>query len=249
MKKYIFFIVILSLFGSVAAQQQQKQNPSYNENSKVLFGVFVGPSIDWFAPTSKAITRNNAKGGFIAGVNIDCSLHKNKTFYFSTGVLIRYLQGDLALENQYLFNIFADTLVLPAVRNYQTTYLTIPTGVKFRIKPINNCVFLVKLGLYHNFKIGGNQVDKFSLPSEDETVSPKYFITTEKIKNQDASLFAESGYLGLGFEYSFGKIGVFAHADYSCQFNYFSAKAKNNVTDAQFKSIVHSLHIFLGVLF
>jgi len=257
MKRLFFFIVILSCCSFVFAQQQtsnnnkKSDNKTSDENNQLFFGVNVGPTVDWFAPTTKdfELTREKTKVGFIAGVSIDVNLTKGRFFYFSSGLFVRYLQGELAFENRYTLNnfFFMDTsLVIPTVRTYQTMYLTIPTGIKFRTRPSRGCVFVGKLGLYHNFRVGGEQFDSFSSPGED----PDFFITTKKVRNSDAALFAETGYVGLGFEYILrDNIRVFINTDYSCQFNYFSPKVKNNVADARFRSIVHSLHIVFGVLF
>jgi len=245
MKKNIYLIVILFYCYFAFAQQQPKNTV---ENKMVLYGLFLGPTVDWFVPTIEEINRENAKGGGVAGVNLDINL-KGKLLYFSTGLFVRYLQASLTFLHMYDFSIITakDTsLILPTVRTYQTPYLTIPTGIKFRTKPLMGCVFVGKVGLYHNFKLGGEQFDNFALPGAD----PKYLVSTKRIKNTDAALFAESGYLGLGFEYHFKQgIRVFANADYCCQFNYFSSKAKSNVSEVQFKSLVHSLHIVFGVLF
>jgi hypothetical protein len=159
---------------------------------------------------------------------------------------VRYLQGELSFENKYDFNGFMPTDTLITVRTYQASYLVIPTGIKFRTPPSRGCVFVGKVGLYHQFKLGGDKFDNFSLPE-----IPGYFITTERVKNNDAALFAETGYAGIGFEYVFkSNIRVFMNADYSCQFNYFSSKAVSNVVaDARFRAIVHSLHVTFGVLF
>lgn len=227
----------------------QQASSSCNDTQKIFFGLSVGPTIDWFAPTNDAIIKKNAKGGFIAGADINFALAKTTQIYFATGVLVRYLQGDFSFNNRYLFPSPTDTLEISTVRTYQTTYITVPTGIKFRTKSIKKCVFLGKIGLYHNFRVGGNQVDNFSFPGENAPISPKYYISTEKVKNKDAAFFAESGYFGLGFEYLLGKSRVFVNVDYSCQFNYFSKKAKSNITAEQFKSIVHSLHIVFGFYF
>jgi len=187
----------------------------------------------------------------IAGINVEVNLPKTKMFYFSTGLLVRYLQGDFSYQKEYDFsgpNPINNTIRVSTVTTYQTTYLTIPTGIKFRM-PIKNCAFIGKLGLYHNFRIGGKQFDSFTLPN-DNAIPNKYFVSTPKIKNTAAALFAESGFLGLGFEYTLkNNFRIFTNMDYSCQFNYFSTKAKNNITNKQFKSIIHSLHIVVGVLF
>jgi len=245
MKKMLSLSVILFCCNFIFAQQIPKNKI---ENKKVFCGLSLGPTVDWFVPTVEDISRENVKGGFFAGVNLDINI-KGGFLYFSTGAAVRYLQTGLSFCNQYDFSMITakDTAwILPTVRTYQTTYLTIPTGIKFRTKPIAGCVFVGKAGLYHNFKLGGEQFDNFELPGAD----PKYFVSTKRVKNTDAALFAESGYLGLGFEYHFKQgIRVFANADYSCQFNYFSSKAKSNVSEVQFRSLVHSLHIVFGVLF
>jgi len=260
MKRLFFFIVILVGCSFVFAQQQPQQqeksknnnDKNSNENGRLFFGVTVGPTVDWFAPTTKdfVLKREKPKAGFVAGINIDVSVTKGRWFYFSTGLFVRYLQGELSFENKYSFKEFPvpDTsLVLPTVRTLQTSYLVIPTGIKFRTPPSRGCVFVGKIGLYHQFKLGGDKFDNFSFREDD----PDFFITTKRVKNDDAALFTETGYAGLGFEYIFkSNIRVFMNADYSCQFNYFSSKAVSNVVpDARFKAIVHSLHIVFGVLF
>jgi hypothetical protein len=137
----------------------------------------------------------------------------------------------------------------PTVRNYRTLYLTIPTGIKFRTPPSKNCVFTGQLGLYHNFRIGGKRFDNFQMSRTFDEM-PEYYITTNIIPNKEAALFAESGYVGMGFEYEFApKIRAFINTNYSCQFGYFSSKATDNLANKQFKSIVHSLQIVLGVSF
>jgi hypothetical protein len=245
--------MILFCYGFAVANQPISMNSTFssnsNENRGVFFGLSFGPTVDWFAPTTEELSRNAAKVGFIGGVNLDLSLTKTRTIYFSTGLLFRYLQGELSFTNQYDFSsiIPADTaLTLPTVRTYQTMYLTVPTGIKFRTSPGKGFVFLGKLGLYHNFKVGGDQFDRFSLIGED----PDYFVTTKKVKNNDAALFAESVYVGLGFEYTLGNNArIFASVDYSCQFYYFNTKAKIDYNGARFKSMVHSLHIMFGFMF
>jgi len=251
MKRSIFFVIALCCLGFVYAQKDKNSGAANQENRPLYFGVSVGPTVDWFAPTTKdfELVRERAKAGFIAGINVDVNLTKGRWLYFSTGLFVRYLQGELAFQNQYIFNKFimvTDTLVLPTVRTYQASYLVIPTGIKFRTPPSRGCVFVGKVGLYHQFKLGGDKFDNFSLPE-----IPGYFITTERVKNNDAALFAETGYAGIGFEYVFkSNIRVFMNADYSCQFNYFSSKAVSNVVaDARFRAIVHSLHVTFGVLF
>ncbi|MCL1850310.1 MAG: PorT family protein [Bacteroidetes bacterium] len=245
MRKLLFIIVILFCCNLIFAQ---KTPQIITVNKKWYAGLSLGPTIDWFIPTNELMLKpKKAKAGFIAGINLDVNCIPSNMLYISTGVLFRYLNGDLAFLNNYDYN-FPDTtytLTLSTVRTYRTMYITIPTGVKFRTNPSRNCVFSGKMGLYHNFKIGGSQVDNFVDP-----LNPNYYQTTATAKNSDASLFAEAAYFGIGFEYEFApKIRVFANTDYSCQLNYFSSKAKSNVSGAQFKSLVHSLQITFGVLF
>jgi len=248
----LLFSFLLSPFSFLLFAQRCASPSSGCENKKIFFGVSIGPTIDWFTSTSKDLARKNVKGGMITGINLDINLSKSNAFYFSTGVLVRYLQGDFSYKKEYDFSgiSLVDSLIQrPTVTTYQTTYLTIPTGLKFRTSPSKNCVFVGKLGLYHNIRIGGKQYDSFTLPNFDANPN-EYYVSTPKIPNDAAARFAESAYIGLGFEYSLkNNFRVFTNVDYSCQFNYFSSKAKNNITDKQFKSIVHSLHIVVGILF
>ncbi|MDR0206126.1 MAG: PorT family protein [Bacteroidales bacterium] len=257
---FLFFSLLLSPFSSQLFSQpnqhQKHQKPNKSvypsaENRKAYFLISFGPTVDWFVPTTKefTLTRQRAKAGLIAGLSTDIAVIKDRYLYFSTGLMFRYLQGDLSFANKYYFSsLMEEERIFPTVRTFQTMYLTLPTGVKFRTNPSNGCVFLGKLGLYHNFKIGGSQFDNFIL--SNESAAPEYFIRTPKIINNDASLFAESVYIGLGFEYVLSKKArVFAVADYNCQFNYFSNNAINIVHNKQYKSVVHSLHIVFGVMF
>jgi hypothetical protein len=254
--KFLFtflpFILFAILPSASFAQKKESKKVSYSEdeNKKAYFWIGFGPTVDWFAPTTHEfdLSRNKAKAGIIAGLNTDIAVTKDRFLYVSTGLLFRYLQGELLFVHLHDYrSLHIDSLIpRPTVRTYNTMYLTLPTGVKFRTNPSRGCVFSGKLGLYHSFKIGGKQFDNFY--SDD--LNPVYSLTTKTIPNKDASLFAESGYIGLGFEYVLSpKARVFANVDYSCQFNYFSKNAKNSVNDAQFKSIVHSLHIVFGVMF
>ena len=249
------FCFLLSAFcflpsALLAQKQKSKENNTLGkkkENQSVFFDVRFGPTIDWFAPTSEKIDREKVNGGFIAGVGVDVNLTPKRFLYFSTGVLFKYLQGDVAFTNQYPISLLDTSFTLPAVRTYQTMYLAIPTGITFRTHPVKNCVFIGKIGFYHNFKVGGTQFDSSALPKEEGGVDPEYFLTTPKVPNTNAALFAEAGYAGAGFEYVLGKrTRVYASLDYSCQFNYFSYTAKNN---DQFKSIIHSLYITFGFVF
>jgi len=255
MKKLTSLIVILCCCTIVFAQQNNSNNnnnnnKNNNDHKKIFVGLSFGPTIDWFAPKLTDIEREKAKAGFITGVNIDINVTKPKFLYFSTGILIRYLQGGLDFNHEYHFAEPIDaSLELPTTRIYQTTYLTLPTGIKLRTKLLKGCVISGKIGLYHNFKLGEAQFDNFKLPSD--YLDSQYFVSTAKKKdNNHAALFAESAYVGVGFEYAFKQgIRVLANIDYSCQFNYFNPNAKSNVSNAQFKSLVHSLHIVVGVLF
>ena len=257
---FLLFSLLLFCLFPVSLLAQKPKPPKHNQNNRkpeialienktVFTGVTFGPTVDWFVPTTTEfdLQREKVKGGFIAGINVDVSVVPQRYLYVTTGLLCRYLQGELAFIHQYVIPIInTPSVEVPTMRTYQTMYLTLPTGIKFRTPPSKNCIFTGQLGLYHNFKIGGKQFDNFSLSG----LGTEYFITTEKIKNKDAALFAEAGNLGIGFEYEFApKIRVFTKVDYSCQFGYFSSKATNNVTDEQFKSIVHSLQIVFGIAF
>jgi len=246
----LFSFLLFTLLPTFAFAQQPHQHPKnrplptpqVGENPKVFFEVRFGPTIDWFSPTSYVIKRESVKAGFLAGVGVDVAVVEKRFLYVTTGVMFKYLQGEITFANQY--SLLDTVFTTPnAKRTYQTMYLTIPTGIMFRTPPSKNCVFMGKVGLYHSFKVSGTQFDKFELPEKDAN----YYITKSTEPNKDAALFAEAGYAGVGFEYILGnRTRVFTHIDYNCQFNYFGHDARK---DLQFKSIVHSLHIMFGFLF
>jgi len=245
MKRFFFFIGILFCCSLMIAQQETSNDSKIpNDSKRVLFGVSAGPTVDWFEPTSKGIARVKSKAGFMTGINVDVNLTQGSFFYFSTGTLFRYLQGDLMFN--YEHKHFG---VVTVERTYQTMYLTVPTGVTFRISTSKQCIIIGKLGLYHNFKVGGERFDSFTLPGEDP-VEPYFYVTTKKEKNEHAALFAESAYAGLGFEYMFkNNLRVFTTLDYSCQFNYFNSNARSEIYNPQFKTLIHSFNIVFGFMF
>jgi hypothetical protein len=245
---FFFSLLLFSLLPSTLFAQKKGAPSKNSESRRVCFGLYFGPTVDWFAPINDALTRETAKTGFLGGMNVDVSVTKDRVIYISTGLLIRYLQGGVAFTTEYPITLLGNSFLLetPTVRTYQTFYLTIPTGLKFKAKLANSCNCLGKVGLYHNIKVGGKQFDNFTLEEE----VPKYFLTTEKIKNKDASLFAEAGYIGIGIEYLLcNNTGIFAHVDYGCQFNYFNSNAINPLNNDKFKTIVHSLQMTVGFSF
>jgi len=241
----VFCLLPFALFAQQKSTQTKpthnKPTVNLNESRAVYFGLFFGPTIDWLSPTTDQIERENATGGVIAGALVEPSLIKERFLYFSTGVVVRYLKGKVNFDNQYMVN-GSLTEVKKAIRDYETAYLTLPTGVKFKTNPVKNCVFTGFIGLYHSFKITGKQFDSFELDKV-------YDISTHKENNTDVALFAESVYAGLGFEYVIGKSRAFANLEYSCQLNYFNATATSNLSNERFRGIVHSMHIVFGFLF
>ena len=246
---FLFPTLLLAQKTKPHKQHHKKPDVSLIENKMVYTGLTFGPTIDWFVPTTKEfrLERNKTKGGFLAGINVDVNLTPKRFLYFSTGLLCKFLQSEHSFEHQFSAPFNEQT----TVRTHQTFYLMLPTGIKFRTAPHKNCIVSGQLGLYHNFRIGGKQFDTFtySMEAVDEP-NFNYFVTTDVVKNKDAALFAEATYIGMGFEYEFApKIRAFTNINYSCQFGYFSSKAINNVANAQFKSMVHSLHITVGLVF
>jgi hypothetical protein len=245
MKKIFLLIAILTCCGMLFAQKGKKLTSTAidNESRQIYIGSCFGPTVDWLQPVTQAFTGKVAKAGFITGVLVEPALVTERFLYLSTGILVRYLMGDASFFNHYKINgIPINTF---ATRHYETAYLTLPTIAKFRTPPLKNCVFTGKLGLYHNFKIAGKQYDSFVM----DEINDDFFTTTKKSKNFDTALFAEAGCMGIGFEYTIGKSRAFANLDYSCQFNYFNANAKSNLSEERFKTVVHSLQIVLGFLF
>ena len=240
---FLLFAFCLLPFALFAQHKSTHNKPTVNlnESRAVYFGLFFGPTIDWLSPTTNQIERENATGGVIAGALVEPSLIKERFLYFSTGVVVRYLQGKVNFDNRYMVN-GSLTEIKKAIRDYETVYLTLPTGVKFKTNPVKNCVFTGVTGLYHNFKITGKQFDSFELDD-------KYNISTKNDPSDDIALFAESVYAGLGFEYVVGKSRAFANLEYSCQFNYFNKTAKSSISNDRFGGIVHSMHIVFGFLF
>ena len=245
MKKLFLLITILICGGILFAQKEKKLTSTTvdNESRNIYVGLCFGPTVDWFLPTTQAFTGKSVKAGFITGVLVEPALVTERFLYLSTGVLVRYLMGEASFWNHYKINNLPFSTF--ATRHYETTYLTLPTIAKFRTVPLKNCVFSAKIGLYHNFKIDGNQYDSFVLNEKEN----EFFTTTKKKKNLDAALFTETGCIGVGFEYTIGKSRAFANFDYNCQFGYFNPNAKSNISEDRFKTIVHSLQIILGFMF
>lgn len=250
MKRIALFLLIFCISVSLSAQKDKKpRKPKDNFTEelqplpkRVVCGISLAPSCDWFAPLNSGYFREKAEIGARYGFTFDINLAKkarSANYYFTVGVMINHLQGVINFPENY--TIFDSTVTFDnATRHYTSTSLVIPTGIKLKSNPMKNCVIGGQFGLYHSFLLSGKKYDSFVL---DE----KYNIVTDKVKNDEAGMLSETVYAGLGFEYVIvRKYRASLYVNYNCMFtNYFNKKSVTLEGNRK-KSIVHGIEFVLG---
>lgn len=261
-KKFTLIIVSFFILSQLSAQGYTS---SYTSNSssddvikrRTLVTSFVlAPTVDWLIPRTDNMTETKLpKAGFRGGITFDIDIKKNQNYYASTGVMVKYLAGNVHLDEIYTLRTQQGALMdtFNVDRTVNTFYIVIPTGVKLKTKPSRGCVFAGSFGFYHSFRIGGKTKDEFiEFPGSNVNGDPVDFnVKTVPVKNNEAAIYTFTPYAGLGFEYQLrnGQRASF-YAQYAGAIsNYFAADCVNSVTGTSEKALVHSLEFLLGFSF
>lgn len=164
--------------------------------SRINFGITFAPTITWMYPHTQGYESNGALMGLRYGVNLNINLTKRKNYYFSTGLFAEHCGGKMKFLDNVTKSELFDLDSIPTQRDYRSIYLTIPTGVTLKTNSINNFFVCGNLGLMHSFNLRASNVDSYLFGEDEELWS------RQEQMSQEATLFKETAYVGLGFEYS-----------------------------------------------
>lgn len=202
-----------------------KMSPTYIKDpgfgSIVNFGITFAPNIGWMYDHTAGYEKNGVVMGMRYGVNLNLNLTKRKNFYFSTGLFGEHCGGKM----QFIDNIpIGSTWIADSTlthRTYRSIYLTIPTGITMKSNSFSNFYVCGNVGLSHSFNLNATNTDSY-LFDDGELWS------REKKDSDEAALFKESFFVGLGMEYAVTpnmRAGVMINYVQSIT-NYFKGKGK-----------------------
>lgn len=278
MKKFICFISMIAFMACAFSQEYQSGTSSDNNKNtsdtkhvqkkdhynelparRVVVGLTFGPTFNWMnwknhKSAPEGYDRSYPGGmklGLRYGVNIDIDLNKKKNFYVSTGVLIEHTGGGLSFREQLV--LLDNPIVRDIDRRYKSIYFTIPTAVTFRTPSFSRFIICGNIGLYHSFNLYSRYQSSFQIDPNANPVEKKSInhVTTDWEKDNEAALFKESIFAGLGVEYVIKKnLKGKLYVNYAQSLNnYFTKNAKNNLTGVKEKAAIGSVEILLGISF
>lgn len=226
-----------------------KMNSTYIKDpgvgSRVNFGVTFAPTINWMYDHTAGYTKNGVVMGMRYGLNLNINLTHKKNFYFSTGVFAEHTGGKMKfLDNIPIepFGIADSTLTQ---RTYRSIYLTIPTAITMKTNSINNFYICGNIGLLHGFNLNATNTDSYYFGEE--------LWSRQKVSSDEAALFKESFFLGVGFEYSVTpsmRAGLMINYTQGIT-NYFKGKGKaqNSLSGLDQRANLGSVEIALNINF
>jgi len=258
-------ILILLIIGTLFPLMAQKKNDPHKKKDRsksnlplqeehisphVLAGLNAGPTIDWMLTKVEGYAATKPTLGFRFGIPVDIRLTEKENFYVNTGLFCKSFKGTLEFPWSYDISVnfpnIPDPVIIEDVRvttqrTYTSFYLSIPTGIKLKTTPSRQCVFGTNIGLLHQFLLTGKKQDHFKLGDLN--------VETEKVKNDEAALFQESIYIGIGLEYIIAqRFRVYFYPTYTYTFNnYYNKKATNIITQVKGKASIHTLEFIFGI--
>lgn len=255
MKKSILLSVIMvALVWGVCAQDTTKRkaqrlsstfikDPGFG--SPINFGVTFAPTISWMYPHTEGYDKNGVIMGLKYGVNLNINLTKRKNFYFATGIFAEHCGGKMKFLDNIPFGSLFTADSTPTQRTYRSIYLTIPTGILLKTHSINNFYICGNLGFLHGFNLNATSTDSYLIDGE--------LWSREKRDSQEAALFKEAFFAGVGFEYSVTptmRAGLMLNYTQSLT-NYFKGKgrAQNSLSKLDQRANLGYVEIALNINF
>lgn len=213
--------------------------------SRINFGLTYAPTISWMYNHTEGYDNNGVVMGMRYGINLNINLTPRKNYYFSTGLFAEHCGGKMKfLDNIPIGSLFiADST--PTQRTYRSVYLTVPTGITLKTNSINNFFVCGNIGLMHSFNLKATNTDSYILGGETWS--------RETQDSQEAALFKESFFAGIGFEYSVTRTmraGVMINYVQSVT-NYFKGKgnAQNSLSGVDQRANLGCVEIALNINF
>jgi len=213
--------------------------------SRVNFGVTFAPTINWMYDHTAGYEKNGVVMGMRYGLNLNINLTPKKNFYFSTGVFAEHCGGKMKfLDNIPIGSMgIADSTLTQ--RTYRSIYLSIPTAITMKTNSINNFYICGNIGLMHGFNLNASNIDSYYFDEE--------LWSREKVASEEAALFKESFFVGVGFEYAVTptmRAGVMINYEQSFT-NYFKGKGKaqNSLSGVDQRANLGCVEIALNINF
>lgn len=212
--------------------------------SRVNFGVTFAPTIDWMYDHTVGYEKNGVIMGMRYGLNLNINLTHGKNFYFSTGIFAEHCGGKMKFLDKIPISSYIMDSTLTQ-RTYRSIYLSIPTGVTMKTNSINNFYVCGNVGLMHGFNLNASNTDSYYFDEE--------LWSRQKVSSEEAALFKESFYVGVGFEYAVTptmRAGVMIN--YAQSFtNYFKGrgKARNSLSGVDQRANLGCVEIALNINF
>lgn len=182
MKKALLLALTLVAGAKLATAQDE------NDLKNFRFGLKVAPALTWYKPdaSSKNFTKDGPSMKLHYGLITEFRL--NKVASFATGVEVAYDGGKLAVQaatpNHYYLskdgNLLSPQDTAGAQytpydlrnRNYNTTYLTIPVGLKLKTNEIGMMTYYGMFGLNASVRLKSRATDDVIQGTNSTTTNP-----------------------------------------------------------------------------
>lgn len=252
MNKQVFLLILIGLLALTNLNAQNTfMSKDEGNGSKLNIGICFAPSFDWMFPANEDYQRAGIVTNYRTGLNLNVNLTTRKNFYFSTGVCFEQLGGKLSFHDKVDIPGIAVTDNTNIIRTYRAQYLTIPTAITLKTNSIHDFYLCGNVGFYNSLLLKAFNIDGYYFTPTGSDQAELW--SREKKPSDEASLFKESVFAGLGFEYSVTKdfrTGLYVNYAYSLT-NYFKGRgmAQNSLTHENLKSKLGYLEIVLNINF
>lgn len=198
----------------ILQRKPHERGPYTGHGRRFTLGVAFGIGMDWLNPQADDLVRNGTVFGIKYGIPIDINFTDKDNYYFSFGLFFNHTGGKLKFQTIFEND---NTQEVTTERKFNTSYITIPTGIKLKTPSMKNFVIATHFGLYHSFRLSSRASDQY-IANDGPQELKKYVYTKE------TALFREAAYIGLGVEYIIKEdFRAYFYAIYSHSFlNYFN---------------------------
>lgn len=165
--------------------------PVYSSAQKLQIGAFLDPTIGWYSTSSDKIESAGSRAGYATGLSVHYYITRRLSF--SSG--ISWLQtGGVQKSSEEILFLFTNfsTNVLPGEKViYNTAYMTVPLGLRFKTKQRGYTSLFADAGIDPSFLARGTvSIPKHNIEKE---------LGSKEIKKLNFRLHVQTG-----IEYSLG---------------------------------------------
>lgn len=170
------------------------QNKDDGKGARINFGLSFSPTFNWMYTSTEGYARDGIIVGMRYGIPLNINLTRTKNYYVSTGIFIEHLGGKLSLHDRVVLPTIGETNNTEIHRTFRPTYLTLPLGILLKTNSIKNFYLCGQAGIFNSLLLQTMHTDACLLGEE--------MWSREKILYTKSATFKESGYAGIGIEYS-----------------------------------------------